>query len=142
MSHDFSDRIIDAAERRRLVPYSNMHIWRLEKQGRFPDRIKLGEHRVGWSLLEVQQWINARKAERYDAVGLESPNLQADQQSTVQASLHSCTKANPARPAGNCQRQSNFRPAWRSKFRPPWVIRGAVFPVVPVVHRRDPRCFV
>ena len=41
-----------------------------------------------------------------------------------------------------CQRRSKTRPSGRSKFRPPWAMRGAVFPVVPVVHRRDPRCFV
>ncbi len=58
------DRIIDARERRQLVPYSNMHIWRLEKIGAFPKRIRLGANRVGWSLREIQGWIAARKAER------------------------------------------------------------------------------
>ena len=41
-----------------------------------------------------------------------------------------------------CQRRSKIRPAGRSKSSPPRVMRGGVFPVVPVVHRRDPRCFV
>jgi prophage regulatory protein len=58
------DRIILAPERRRLVPYSDMHIWRKEQAGTFPRRIKLGPHRVGWSLEEVIQWIDERKAER------------------------------------------------------------------------------
>ena len=58
------DRIISAGERRRLVPYSDMHIWRLEQDGRFPKRVRLGANRVGWSLLEVQAWIKARKSER------------------------------------------------------------------------------
>ena len=58
------DRIITAPERRQLVPYSDMHIWRLEKTGQFPKRIKLGPNRVGWSLREVQKWIEARKAAR------------------------------------------------------------------------------
>jgi prophage regulatory protein len=47
-----------------MVPYSLMHIWRLEKAGRFPARIHLGPGRVGWSLCEVSEWIEARKAER------------------------------------------------------------------------------
>ena len=58
------DRIIDAPERRRLVPYSDMQIWRLEKAGKFPRRIRLGPNRVGWSLQEVVEWIESRKAER------------------------------------------------------------------------------
>ena len=41
-----------------------------------------------------------------------------------------------------CQRRSKNRPLWRSKTRPPWLMRGEVLRVVPVVHRRDPRCFV
>jgi|TARA_R110000803_G_scaffold85370_4_gene151729 prophage regulatory protein len=58
------DRIILAPERRQYVPYSDMHIWRLEKAGTFPKRIKLGPNRVGWSLQEVVDWMDARKAER------------------------------------------------------------------------------
>lgn len=58
------DRIITAPERRQLIPYSEMHIYRMEKAGTFPKRIKLGPNRVGWSLSEVLEWIDARKAER------------------------------------------------------------------------------
>jgi len=58
------DRIILAPERRSLVPYSDMHIWRMEQAGRFPVRIKLGPNRVGWSLEEITSWVNARKSER------------------------------------------------------------------------------
>ena len=82
MPLDTTDRIIDAAKRREMVPYSDMHIWRLEKQGRFPERIKLGQHRVGWSLREILQWIEERKAERHKAVDFEAPNPQNEQQST------------------------------------------------------------
>jgi prophage regulatory protein len=59
------DRILREAELRNLVPYSSMHLWRLEKAGRFPARIHLGPNRIGWSLAEVTAWINARKAERH-----------------------------------------------------------------------------
>ncbi len=58
------DRIISAKERRTLVPYCDVHIRRMERAGKFPKRIRLGEHRVGWSLREVEEWIEARKAER------------------------------------------------------------------------------
>ena len=40
-----------------------------------------------------------------------------------------------------CQRRSKTRPVGRSKTRPLSVMRYAVLRVVPVVHRRDPRCF-
>jgi prophage regulatory protein len=58
------DRIIGSAERRRLLPFSDMHIWRLEKAGQFPQRIKIGEHRVGWALNEILDWIEAHKSRR------------------------------------------------------------------------------
>lgn len=59
-----SDRIVGSAERRLMIPFSDMHIWRLERAGLFPKRIKLGDHRVGWDLGEVVAWMEARKALR------------------------------------------------------------------------------
>ena len=47
------DRIINAAELRQIIPYSDMHFWRLERDGKFPRRIRPGANRVGWSLSEV-----------------------------------------------------------------------------------------
>ena len=61
------DRIVSARERRELIPYSDMHVWRLEKAGQFPKRIKLGANRVGWSLRELDQCITDRKSERDSA---------------------------------------------------------------------------
>lgn len=46
------------------VGYSPMHLWRLEKAGRFPRRIKLGPNSVGWLESEIEDWIAARVAER------------------------------------------------------------------------------
>ncbi len=61
------DRILRESELRALVPYSSMHLSRLEKAGRFPARIHLGPNRIGWSLAEVTAWIDERKAERHQA---------------------------------------------------------------------------
>ncbi len=61
---DQLDHIIDAHKRRAMVPYSDMQIWRLEQENKFPRRVRLGENRVGWSLREVQNWIEERKAAR------------------------------------------------------------------------------
>lgn len=58
------DRIITAKERREMIPYSDMHIWRMENDGKFPKRLHLGPKRIGWSYNEVHQWIDDRKAER------------------------------------------------------------------------------
>jgi prophage regulatory protein len=62
MTHDkYDDRIVSAKERRALIPYSDMQIWRLEQVDQFPRRIQLGANRVGWSLRELQAWISAKK---------------------------------------------------------------------------------
>lgn len=65
-----TDRIIDRHELSRLIPYSLTHIHRLEAQGKFPERIKLGANRVGWSLAEIMDWIAQRKDARGKAVSL------------------------------------------------------------------------
>ena len=57
------ERIITAKQRREMIPYSDMHIWRLEKAGTFPRRIRLGPGRVGWRLSEILEWINKRSLE-------------------------------------------------------------------------------
>jgi prophage regulatory protein len=62
--NEITGRVINAAERRLLVPYSDMHVWRLEQASKFPKRIKLGERRVGWDLGEVIAWIEDRKSRR------------------------------------------------------------------------------
>jgi prophage regulatory protein len=52
--------IIRRAELQRLVPFSMVHVWRLEKRGEFPARIQLGTNAVGWYLDEVQGWLESR----------------------------------------------------------------------------------
>lgn len=47
-----------------MVPYSGQHIGRLERAGKFPRRVPLGENRVGWVLSEIKAWLAARKARR------------------------------------------------------------------------------
>lgn len=46
------------------IPYSPVHIGRLEAAGKFPKRIKLGQNRVAWLLTEVEAWIDERLAQR------------------------------------------------------------------------------
>ena len=62
MSHP--KQLIDKKALVKLVQYSPQHIARLEKAGKFPKRIKLGQNRVAWLLSEIEDWIDERIIER------------------------------------------------------------------------------
>jgi len=51
----------------RGVNFSRVHISRLERAGRFPKHVNLGDKRVGWVEDEVEAWLRERVAEREDA---------------------------------------------------------------------------
>jgi prophage regulatory protein len=53
-------RLIGRKELLTLVPYSDVSIWRLERDGLFPRRITIGPNRVAWRLAEVLAWIDER----------------------------------------------------------------------------------
>jgi prophage regulatory protein len=57
------ERSLRLTEVQQLVPYSKMHIDRLEKQGQFPKRIHLGVGRVVWLQSEVMTWLQSKRAE-------------------------------------------------------------------------------
>lgn len=59
-----AQEIINCHERRRLVPYSDTHIRRLERAGLFPRRVRLGPNRIGWLRFEVLNWIKQRTSNR------------------------------------------------------------------------------
>jgi prophage regulatory protein len=48
----------------RGVSFTSVHLLRLEKLGRFPRRIRVGENRVGWIEAEIDQYLQERIAER------------------------------------------------------------------------------
>ncbi len=60
-------RIISKAEVRALVLYSPAQIDRMEKDGQFPKRVRLGPSRVGWVEQEVLEWLDARLKARASA---------------------------------------------------------------------------
>ena len=61
-------RIVTQKDLRTLVPYTAQHILRLEKAGKFPRRLKLGDNRIGWRLIDIEDWLNARiPAQTYHA---------------------------------------------------------------------------
>lgn len=57
-------RIIRKRELMARVGLSSTTIWRLEKSGKFPRRVKLGGAAVGWLESEIDQWISGKMVER------------------------------------------------------------------------------
>jgi|APSaa5957512622_1039677.scaffolds.fasta_scaffold266286_2 prophage regulatory protein len=58
------NRILSLLDVQAMIPFSRSSLWRLEKQGDFPKRVKLTPNgrRVGWKESEIQQWIESREA--------------------------------------------------------------------------------
>ena len=59
-----ASRLITGKQLRTMVPYTPQHILRLEKMGKFPKRVRIGENRVAWLLSEIERWIAERVAQR------------------------------------------------------------------------------
>jgi len=66
MSHSMSHpkQLIDKKALVKMVQHSPQHIARLEKAGQFPKRIRLGQNRVAWLLIEIEDWIDERLTRR------------------------------------------------------------------------------
>ena len=52
--------ILRACDVIRVTGLSRTTLWRLERQGEFPTRIRLGLNSVGWREEEVQNWVETR----------------------------------------------------------------------------------
>lgn len=63
-SAENTDRIIRKPEARQITGMSESTIRRLEIEGRFPKRLRLGGAACGWLLSEVNAWLHQRAAER------------------------------------------------------------------------------
>ena len=63
-AQDECDRIINKSQLTDLIAMSASHLYRLEKDGNFPQRIRIGKRRVGWSLNEVMRWMEDQKNSR------------------------------------------------------------------------------
>lgn len=68
-------RIITQKQLRALVPYTPHHILRLEKAGKFPRRMQLGQNRVGWRLIDIEAWIAARTPKETYRADPDQPDL-------------------------------------------------------------------
>lgn len=43
-----------------LTSYTPQHIYRLIRAGKFPQRVRIGDNRVGWRLADIEAWSAAR----------------------------------------------------------------------------------
>lgn len=57
-------RVLRQREVMARTGYSAMTLWRKQRDGSFPRRIKLGNNSIGWLEEEIDDWIRARVAER------------------------------------------------------------------------------
>ena len=58
------EQIVRKSELFSKLKLSDATIWRLEKAGKFPKRIKLGGNSVGWLSSEVETWLSKKSAAR------------------------------------------------------------------------------
>lgn len=59
------DRLISRKELRLMIPVSDQTIWRWERDGLFPRRVRLGKgpkSRVTWRLSSVLAWMSEQEA--------------------------------------------------------------------------------
>ncbi len=56
--------LIVADEIAQRIPYSQNQLRRLEAQGSFPKRVRIGANRVAWVRQEIDDWLKSRIAER------------------------------------------------------------------------------
>jgi prophage regulatory protein len=52
------DRIVREADRRYITSISRTQAWKLEKEGKFPKRVRLSNRSIGWKLSELLEWVN------------------------------------------------------------------------------------
>ena len=58
--HVVQSELMLAPEVDTRVPYSRAHLYRLEDQGEFPKRKRIGANRIAWKRSEVEQWLSER----------------------------------------------------------------------------------
>ena len=65
--HTSLEKFIMLPQVREVVPYSASHLWRLERAGQFPKRVRLGGNRIAWVQSEVSAWVESKLASRSDS---------------------------------------------------------------------------
>ena len=60
------DRLVVFKELKSMfgVPYSKMHLSRLEREGKFPRRSHLSPNRAVWNAKEISEWVGDRLSQK------------------------------------------------------------------------------
>jgi prophage regulatory protein len=58
------ERVVRKPELLAMIGLSDPTIWRMEKDGKFPRRIRLGGNSCGWLLSEVMDFLEQKAKER------------------------------------------------------------------------------
>ena len=59
-----AEKVLRKPEVRQMVGLSDPTIWRLEKAGKFPQRVKLGERSCGYFQSEILAWLDSKAQAR------------------------------------------------------------------------------
>lgn len=62
--HVVQSELMLAPEVDARVPYSRAHLYRLEDQGEFPKRKRIGANRIAWKRAEVEEWLSRRMGDQ------------------------------------------------------------------------------
>jgi prophage regulatory protein len=57
-TNTISERFVREPERQIITTISRTQAWKLEKEGKFPQRITVNNRTVVWKLSELLEWIN------------------------------------------------------------------------------------
>jgi prophage regulatory protein len=55
-----SDRLIRQPEVSAITGKDRITIWRDEREGRFPNRVKIGKRAIAWHESEILAWVKSR----------------------------------------------------------------------------------
>lgn len=65
--NSFPDRFLNWAEVQALVRMSRSTVWRLERAGKFPPRVRISAGRVAWRESEIRDFVAGRWKPKDDA---------------------------------------------------------------------------
>jgi predicted DNA-binding transcriptional regulator AlpA len=62
-------RIIRPSELSEMLGVSVQTIWRMEKRGELPERVKISKRSIGWRSDEISEFVNSKKVNMAEPIG-------------------------------------------------------------------------
>jgi prophage regulatory protein len=59
-TNTISERFVREPERQTITTISRTQAWKLEKEEKFPKRVRLSNRSVVWKLSELLEWVNTQ----------------------------------------------------------------------------------